>query len=244
MQVEHTSKFLFRYIKVVCLPICTQAAFLPCYTKGMLQKTKVMHLKKSPQLVQLLVNVELKVLSISKGTELGPQLHDFKKKKEKEKTTPWLTMKCETKSEVLSKKKRLKTLESRAFLKKSLIRPSRVRSCQAVFDKIRTDNTTKVRIQVDVLHNNDFSEAPKIFINTAIGRTILSQEGFLLVVCSWGQEAGTIVKALKHRQVPAFYSLALFQKLLRYRVRELPHPWIQFVRASEFWLSLKLQERI
>lgn len=46
MQVEHTSKFLFRYIKVVCLPICTQAAFLPCYTKGMLQKTKVMHLKK------------------------------------------------------------------------------------------------------------------------------------------------------------------------------------------------------
>lgn len=184
MQVEHTSKFLFRYIKVVCLPICTQAAFLPCYTKGMLQKTKVMHLKKSPQLVQLLVNVELKVLSISKGTELGPQLHDFKKKKEKEKTTPWLTMKCETKSEVLSKKKRLKTLESRAFLKKSLIRPSRVRSCQAVFDKIRTDNTTKVRIQVDVLHNNDFSEAPKIFINTAIGRTILSQEGFLLVVCS------------------------------------------------------------
>lgn len=106
MQVEHTSKFLFRYIKVVCLPICTQAAFLPCYTKGMLQKTKVMHLKKSPQLVQLLVNVELKVLSISKGTELGPQLHDFKKKKEKEKTTPWLTMKCETKSEVLSKKKK------------------------------------------------------------------------------------------------------------------------------------------
>lgn len=62
MQVEHTSKFLFRYIKVVCLPICTQAAFLPCYTKGMLQKTKVMHLKKkkSPQLVQLPVNIELK----------------------------------------------------------------------------------------------------------------------------------------------------------------------------------------
>lgn len=53
-----------------------------------------------------------------------------------------------------------------------------------MFDKIRTDNTTKVKIQVDVLHNNDFSEAPKIFINTAIGRTILSQEGFLLVVCS------------------------------------------------------------
>jgi len=51
----------------------------------MLQKTKVMHLKKSPQLVQLLVNVELKVLSISKGTELGPQLHDFKKKKGKRK---------------------------------------------------------------------------------------------------------------------------------------------------------------
>lgn len=244
MQVEHTSKFLFRYIKVVCLPICTQAAFLPCYTKGMLQKTKVMHLKKSPQLVQLLVNVELKVLSISKGTELGPQLHDFKKKRKKKKQhlgSPWSVkqnLKC------FQKKKRLKTLESRAFLKKSLIRPSRVRSCQAVFDKIRTDNTTKVRIQVDVLHNNDFSEAPKIFINTAIGRTILSQEGFLLVVCSWGQEAGTIVKALKHRQVPAFYSLALFQKLLRYRVRELPHPWIQFVRASEFWLSLKLQERI
>ena len=46
MQVEHTSEFLFRYIKVVCLPTCTQAAFLPCYTKGMLQKTKVMHLKK------------------------------------------------------------------------------------------------------------------------------------------------------------------------------------------------------
>lgn len=80
MQVEHTSKFLFRYIKVVCLPICTQAAFLPCYTKGMLQKTKVMHLKKkSPQLVQLPVNIELKVLSISKETELGPQLHNFKK---------------------------------------------------------------------------------------------------------------------------------------------------------------------
>lgn len=46
MQVEHTSTFLFRYIKVVCLPMCTQAAFLPCYTKGMLQKDEGNALKK------------------------------------------------------------------------------------------------------------------------------------------------------------------------------------------------------
>lgn len=79
MQVEHTSKFLFKYIKVDCLPIYTQAACLPCYTKGMLQETKVMHLKKSPQLVQLPVNIKLKVLFYLKKMNWGPNFTTFKK---------------------------------------------------------------------------------------------------------------------------------------------------------------------
>lgn len=141
-------------------------------------------------------------------------------------------MEDKIKSEVLSKK--IKTTWKQSFLQDSLIRQSRLRSCQAVYDKIRTDNTTKVKIQVDVLHNNHFSEAPKIFINTAIGRTILSQEGFLLVVCSWGQEAGTIVKALKQRQVPAFYSLCIIPRLRLLGYWD-PPPAGQCVRAARVW---------
>lgn len=143
-------------------------------------------------------------------------------------------MEDKIKSEVLSKK--IKTTWKQSFLQDSLIRLPRLRSCQAVYDKIRTDNIIKVKIQVDVLHNNHFSEAPKIFINTAIGRTILSQEGFLLVVCSWGQEAGTIVKALKQRQVPAFYSLCIIPRLRLLGYWD-PPPAGQCVRAAEFGLQ-------
>lgn len=70
MQSEHTSSFSLDIPRWSASPQTLTAAFLPCYTKGRLQKVEGNALKKKkkkrkakpPQLVQLPVNIEFKVL--------------------------------------------------------------------------------------------------------------------------------------------------------------------------------------
>lgn len=143
-------------------PARPRAAGHLCHRPGagptILHSEMVHGVGKKPQLAQL--PTKRTQSPISKRTESGSQLHgadptkkgnkkgNTTKNKNKSHTTPMISKKLMVKK----KKKKLirsafQTLKNgQRFLKnKNLVmRPSGVRSSQAVFEKIRTDKTTKV----------------------------------------------------------------------------------------------------